>query len=529
MTYDVVLFTGIEMPVAKPFGAFKCAHELRQAGFRTLVVSHLHWFNQQEMQDLLDQVIGDNTLFVGISNTFLHTLAANSTDQQYSTMSTARVATNNPRRDFKKEKDRYFPNFLMHFNHHLNEHALDEKQFVDYVKNINPNCKIVVGGTRTHPQMNNKTVDYAVLGYADVLVVDLAKHLRHGTPLNNTTKNIFGVHIVNDGGLAANFDFVNSNMIWTDDDVVVPTETLPIEISRGCIFKCKFCSYLLNGKKKLDYIKDYNLIKSELIRNYEKYNITAYRLLDDTFNDSEEKLDMMVDIVKSLPFRPVFWAYLRLDLVSKHPQTMQKLFDIGIKEWFFGIETFNLTTGRIIGKGYDPAEQIKTINLIKDTYGDQVQLVGSFIAGLPEESMESLQRTVDAIANNEIKLDMVRFNPLVILNHTELAHVWKSAFGLDMQQYGYSVDQDAPPNPNPNIINWKNNLTSLTEVNAWCGKIEPTLNAHQRNFFQRNPDRTHLAMHYLSNAHIGTGPEFVQKYKAQLFNYLTNTQSHVQS
>jgi radical SAM superfamily enzyme YgiQ (UPF0313 family) len=30
-------------------------------------------------------------------------------------------------------------------------------------------------------------------------------------------------------------------------------KVLPIEIARGCIFKCKFCSYPLNGKQNLDF------------------------------------------------------------------------------------------------------------------------------------------------------------------------------------------------------------------------------------------------------------------------------------
>lgn len=537
MTYDIVLFTGLEISTLKPMGAFKCAHELRLAGFKTLVVSYLHWLSQEEIESILDLAVGDNTLFVGISNTFLFINSVNS--NQDSNENDKIVLTNgiggakNPLRDFAKEKDHYFPNFVTPGFYNKNNKSLDEQKFASHVKKINSNCKIVVGGARTHAQMNNRTVDYAVIGYADILIVDLANHLRHGTPLNNTTKNIFGIHVINDGGLGANFDFANSSMVWTDDDIVIPTETLPLEISRGCIFRCKFCDYRLNGRKKFDYVKSFEKIRNELIYNYNKYGTTAYKLLDDTFNDTEEKLDIMLDIVKSLPFKPIFWAYIRLDLVSKHPGTIQKLVDIGVQSWFCGIETLNLKTGRIIGKGYDPVKLIETINFIKDTHGNKVYIYGSFIAGLPEETLESAQQSVDAINRGEIKLDSARWNPLIIMKKFQGRHQWDSPFGLDIEKYGYS-DTGEPWQGNPNVVNWKNKNTNFAEVTAWCEQVESDFQLRKKRQTTGWESSYQSTQANLNNLHLGTIDTIINRYKQQLFAYLNqqhllDTETNVQS
>jgi hypothetical protein len=54
MTYDIVLFTGFREQPVKTFGAHKCAHELRLAGFQTLVVNHLHDLDLNELKKILD-------------------------------------------------------------------------------------------------------------------------------------------------------------------------------------------------------------------------------------------------------------------------------------------------------------------------------------------------------------------------------------------------------------------------------------------------------------------------------------------
>ena len=76
---------------------------------------------------------------------------------------------------------------------------------------------------------------------------------------------------------------------------------LPLEVARGCIFKCNFCSFPLNGKGKGEAIRDFSYIRDELIENYELYGIEDYWLTDDTFNDDnmDKFRDSLTNLTKS--------------------------------------------------------------------------------------------------------------------------------------------------------------------------------------------------------------------------------------
>lgn len=468
--YDVVLFTGCQGSLGKTFGAYKCAHELRKAGFRTIVINYLHEFNLHELQSLATKAIGSKTLFVGFSNSFLISV----------------------------------PYTQRYGNIFLPSGAGDEEKFIKFIKNINPSCKIVIGGCQTFVNIQNPNIDYAVIGYADLSIVNLANHLDRGDQLKNSIRTLNRVTVINDP-LASGFDFANSTMLWTDDDIVVNNETLPIEISRGCIFSCKFCSFPLNGKKQLDYLKNFDTIRDELIYNYKKYNITHYRILDDTFNDTEQKLDIMLKIVKSLPFKPRFWAYIRLDLLCKHPHTIQKLVDIGVHSMFFGIETLNQSVGKLIGKAFDPVKQIETINYIKKIYGNQVFILGSFICGLPTETKESVYNTMNKLYNHEIMLDHAIYNTLSLVK-TDHA-IWHSAFNLDLRKYGY---RQLPNHADDTLLNWENDCMTRTDASNMCHTFRSKfISASHGSVFKTN--------NILHNTHVNS---FIPRYKKQAFSHV---------
>ena len=472
----------------KVFGAHKIAHELRSNGFDVLVINHLDRFSLTELKHIISLVVSDRTLFVGFSNTFV----------DYAKVTNI---LHDPR----------MPTYIF-----LPGGPDDEQELTDHIKQINSDCKIVVGGARTQITWQNKCVDYAVVGYADISVVSLAKHLKFGTPIaNKNYKNIYGVHIIDDP-VAEGFDFNNSTMTWCDDDVVMPQEILPLEISRGCIFSCKFCNYRLNGKQTLDYLKDLGTIHKELLDNYNNYGITRYRLLDDTFNDTEEKIDIMLDIVNRLPFKPSFYGYARLDLLAYKPHTIKKLVDMGFRGMFFGIETLNKKTGTIIGKGADPDKLVQTIIDMKQEYGNQISLIGSFICGLPGESKESITLTMERLLSREIPLDSVAYHPMVIGNKSILS--WNSAVNLDLIKFGYKeIDNEYSKTISP-LINWQSDVMNYQEA------IQITTNFVQK-FQAAWPYNRENNMFLLDN--FGD-PDFVHKYKKELFDLIKNSHSIAQ-
>jgi radical SAM superfamily enzyme YgiQ (UPF0313 family) len=379
------------------------------------VINHLHTFEFEELLNLLSQLVNEHTLFVGFNNIF------------YQDISDPTITENNGIH-FKDSK----PGAMVPHGLALNQ------TLKDHIKSLNPVCQLVLGGPTAHDAGYNRDYDYIVSGYADLSAVNLAQHLADANvPLEKSYRSIYGPTVINDSK-AEGFDFANSTMSWQPQDAVLPNEVLPFEMARGCIFKCTFCSYPLNGKKKLDFIKSSERIYQELMDNYTRYGITRYNFVDDTFNDSVEKCRMIWEISQRLPFRLEYWAYIRLDLMAAHPQTVDWLFSSGLRGCFFGIETFDYETGKLVGKGGHRHKLIETLRRIKAQWGNQVMLHGSFIFGLPHESLDSMQHTVDFLLSDFSPLDSWHLKPLRIKADVRN---WTSGFLADIdteyQRYGY--------------------------------------------------------------------------------------------
>ena len=411
--YDFIFFTDVTDSIFtyKAIGAYKVAHILRENGYSVLVVDHLHTFSEEEFKELLDSCVSEQTKCIGFSSTFLK-----------------RVTDIGPDKPTKLEMmptvDQYFfpqgPEF--------------EKNIIQHLHSINANCKVLVGGVLANENIQNKLVDYAILGFGEQSILRLAKHLVNNEPLENVKKNLWGVTILDDK-LAQGYDFQNSTFQWEKIDVC-NHKILPIEISRGCIFKCSFCSYPLIGKKTNDYIRTAEILAKELQDNYDKFGVYHYYVLDDTFNDNDYKLDALLTAVKKLTFQPLFWAYTRLDLLTTRKH-VDKLYDIGLRSMYFGIETLNPATGRAIKKGHDREKQIKTVQDIRQQYGNEIKMNGNFIIGLPHETLETATDTFKRLKSGEIPLHSYRFNGLILQRPT--LRTWSSELARNYKEYGYQV------------------------------------------------------------------------------------------
>jgi hypothetical protein len=495
--YDYIFFTDITDTIlaTKPIGVYKIAHVLREQGEKCLVVDHLHAWDWQEFQELIDTAVGPRTKALGFSNTFMQNSSVEPGADGSITFRPLPL-------------DKFFPqgpNF--------------ENQFIQYVKKINPDIKIIIGGARARPDFSNRNADFVVLGYGESAILSINRHLSTGDSIPFSRKNLWGIVIIDDRA-STGYDFQHSTFVWESTDVV-NARVLPLEVSRGCIFKCSFCSYPMNGKKDLDFVRTSDLLRAELQRNYDLFKVKTFWLLDDTFNDNEYKLDLFLDAVQKLSFRPEFWAYLRLDLLSTRKH-VDKLYDIGLRYMYFGIETLNSKTGRAVGKGYNRNKQIDTIKYIKQKYPD-VRMHGSFIVGLPYESIESCRDTVEKCMSKEIPLDSFNIKDLRISRQEMIS--WASEIDKHPEKFGYTI----LPTPSGQInLNWKNEHTNNLEAAALAdewnkkGYMSPGFKIPGRNILSLknydcseeflNIDYRDIDWHELSCKKN----EFVVQYKKQL-------------
>lgn len=401
MANFVILTNSDSILWQRSIGAYQVAGYCRLNGISCQVIDFTDMFSEKELENVLLKFIDDDTLALGLSTTF------------YSSRN---------KKSYVSTESKY---------------SASDDCIPDYVRNLlwkikeQKNIKIVAGGAKSYTIQSDKLFDAIFHGYSEQAVVRYLKDLSDNK--KRIYKKIGTVDIIE--GSSDHFDVSKLHHSWNENDCILPGETLSIEISRGCIFKCKFCSYPLNGKKKFDYLRDPELIRDEMLENYEKYQTTNYFLTDDTFNDSTYKLERLHKVFTDLPFDLKFVTYLRLDLIHAHREQIQLLKEMGLGSCFFGIESLTHDTAKIIGKGMESGK-IKDFlcELYTDHWKEKIPFSCSFIVGLPGETKEM-------IYDNWSWISTKPFQDLWFpLNINQTAY-YKSEFDIDFKKYGYDLDQ----------------------------------------------------------------------------------------
>ena len=83
------------------------------------------------------------------------------------------------------------------------------------------------------------------------------------------------------------------------DDFLGPTDVIGFEVALGCKFNCSFCNYPLRGSKTL-YMNCEEQLYYTMQHAYDEYGITHFYVADDTINEADDKLQLLVDVVKRL-------------------------------------------------------------------------------------------------------------------------------------------------------------------------------------------------------------------------------------
>jgi radical SAM superfamily enzyme YgiQ (UPF0313 family) len=253
------------------------------------------------------------------------------------------------------------------------------------------NVPFLIGGAWVTGIKNGNLKDldsncYIVPGRAELYVENLTAQLAVDKKVQP--------EYVNNNSVYDNHQYKFSKMHWKKYDFIDPDDWLPLEVSRGCAFNCAYCEF--DRKSTVDSYKNPEVLLQELLYNYEHFGVTRYMLLDDLYNDSKHKVRELHDKVWSkLPFRAEWISYLRLDMVWADPESAEILQASGARLGSFGIETLHNKAGKKVGKGLGRDRILKTLEHLRDTWGDDTLVFGLFILGLPFEPRESLHNTME--------------------------------------------------------------------------------------------------------------------------------------
>ncbi len=409
-----IIFTGMdsESTLSRAAGAYRLRTWLSQNGYNVEIIDYFNHFTKKEIRKLCKKYINNDTLFVGVSATFFY-------------------GTDHINFLFKEIKKHY------------------------------PNLKTIIGGTESElVGLNSKIVDKFFWGYAEDAMLHYLDFLT-GKRSDDLNWIPYKDSVAINAEQGFKNDSSNLTVEWEPEDII-NTNNLPIEISRGCIFRCRFCQYPLLGKKKNDYIRDENNLADEFRRNYELFGITNYSFSDDTFNDNIVKLEHVANAIAKSGVKITYSCFLRADLLANFPEMIPILSETGIVAAQFGLESFNETAKKVVGKGMNTEKQLLAIKNLKN-YSPVWTFTGMII-GLPGESIEDINRSQQWFVDqkNEYFNDWGWY-PLGIKKNSMTR---KSEFDINYEKWGYTILDDSN-----HCTDWKNEFMTSEESRKLSHKL----------------------------------------------------------
>ena len=325
----------------------------------------------------------------------------------------------------------------------------------------------IVGGGPSASQYNvifpRKLFNYILPGYAENSMLALCNHIIRNAPLPQFEILTTGDKVIKETvQVTEQFNIETCTHKWDKRDFIQQHESLPLETTRGCIFKCKFCAYPHIGKHKRDFIRSIDCIREELIDNYNNYKTVNYSILDDTFNSDTEKVEEFANMTKTLPFKINYATYLRLDLIEAHRHTEDMLLESGLLAPYFGIESLNPIASKLIGKAFSGKHAREYLPyLLHEVWKDQLLPFNAFIAGLPPETLDDLIETDQWCNDNDIF--SWGWNGLGIRIDSPSDHT--SEFERNYSNYGFTTIDSAAGQT------WKTDYCNGELAQTWAAEL----------------------------------------------------------
>ena len=169
--------------------------------------------------------------------------------------------------------------------------------------------------------------------------------------------------------------------------------------SRGCPFKCVFCSSSHFWQSRLRLFTPEYVI-GEMKQLVENYRIDEISILDDLFASNKERLRKIVEYIKQekINEKVNFHCLSRVDVIDK--ETIGLLKEMNVHQIDLGFESGSQRILNYLKNNTTTVEQNKRAIELAHSHGMNIH--GFFIIGAPMETKEDMKMTLNFIKNNPI-------------------------------------------------------------------------------------------------------------------------------
>lgn len=308
--------------------------------------------------------------------------------------------------------------------------------------------KVFIGGV--HPTFAPYTTlketgaDFVVLGEGEIPILKLLDN----NFINNNIKGVYSRKDLKDNEYTINNEKIElAEIIDNLDEIPFPdwnqippnsypqaphavfAKNFPIGIvttSRGCPFRCTFCSSHNFYKGKVRFRSVDNVIE-EIKYLIKEFNIKELQFIDDNLTLKKdyamELCQRMIDEGIRIDWTPI--NGIRADSLTQ--EVADKMKEAGCYLIDFGIESVNPEILKNIKKGETIERITEAINC---AHNAGITTIGNFIFGLPGDTKETVNEAINYAINS--KLDRAGFFALNILPGSDIANQLKTEKGIEI-------------------------------------------------------------------------------------------------
>lgn len=270
------------------------------------------------------------------------------------------------------------------------------------------NAVVVMGGphvtVRPKEVIQYPEVDVVVIREGEYTMLDIVRRIEDRTSLNGCEGCFFKENdkiIFNPPRQRIeNLDILPSparhllpyekySRTYTLGRIKVPVDTL--STSRGCPFNCSYCSSKIIWGKWYHARSPENVV-DEIEYLIDNYGTKGIYFRDDNFTLDNNRILKICEILRERKIDIEWECSSRVDIVNK--SLLEEMYKAGCRAIWYGIESGSQETLKKLNKGIS-IEQSR--NAVKITKEAGIKVGGSFMIGIPGETMEDIEKTLQLI------------------------------------------------------------------------------------------------------------------------------------
>jgi anaerobic magnesium-protoporphyrin IX monomethyl ester cyclase len=301
-----------------------------------------------------------------------------------------------------------------------------------HIKQNTPGIKIIFGGPHVtllpeETLVSSPDIDIVCRGESDATIIELLPAIENRLILDN----IAGISFKRDGKI---IHTPNRNAIVDMDSLPYPAyHLLPWKryqphpphgmaspfaatvTSRGCPYRCAFCSKPVFGTKFRAYSPE--RVIEEIKYLQKKFGVREIAFYDDSFTLDKKRAHAVAEKIIENKIKIAWTCETRVNLVDK--ELLKHMKQSGCYAVAYGIESASPEIIKTLQKDITK-EQVE--EAVRDSREAGLQVIGYFMLGSPGETPENIQQTIEFA--RQLKVDFAQFAVTTPFPGTELYDIY---------------------------------------------------------------------------------------------------------